>query len=102
MKFYRLNFLSIFPKISDFGAVSLPNVGDEVNLECIRRGLKCMEAVTSDSQLIADDMNNEIFQQCECTGARFTCKKEGSIISSVRNGVFAVASFSFYDQVSIC
>ena len=37
-----------------------------------------MEGVTSDSQLIANDMNNEIFQQCECTGVRFTCKKEGS------------------------
>ena len=55
----------------------LPNVGDEISLECIRRGLKCMEAATSDPQLIADDINNEIFQNCECTGARFTCKKEG-------------------------
>lgn len=56
----------------------LPNVGDEVDLECRRRDFRCTEAITSDdSQLAADNMDNEIFQHCQCQRASYRCKKEG-------------------------
>ena len=56
----------------------LPDVGDEVDLVCRRRNYKCIQAVTSDdSQLSADNMDNEIFQHCHCQRASYKCKKEG-------------------------
>ena len=50
----------------------IPAVGEEVHVECRERDYTCVS-----SKPYAEDINDEVYHDCYCENAEYSCKKEG-------------------------